>query len=161
MAIKMDFFKKHNILTDAVLLILLGILLFINIKSLADLKAYGIEYATTQAEAVITEYRSVKGLLGKEHYAPVMELAVGESVYTRDSLVAFSEMGEAGQGVEVLYDASNPAAFYTEEEIKYVEEKIEAQNTRVFLFGGVFIIMIIILIGDIRKKYKEGKNENL
>lgn len=153
----MDFFKKHNILTDVVLLMLLGILFFTNVKNRLDLKAYGVEHVTEQAEAVITECQSVKGLLGKEHYVPVMELAIGESVYTRDSLVAFSEMGEVGQSVEVFYDASNPAAFYTEAEIKYVEEKIEAQNTRVFLFGGVFIIMIIIFIGDIRKKLQGGK----
>ncbi|MBQ7782136.1 MAG: hypothetical protein IJ405_08955 [Lachnospiraceae bacterium] len=157
MAIKMKFFKKHNILTDVVLLMLLGILLFTNVKSLLDLKAYGVEHVTEQAEAMITEYQSVKGLVGKEHYAPVMELTIGASVYTRDSLVAFSEMGEVGQSVEVSYDASNPVAFYTEAEIKYVEEKIEAQNTRVFLFGGVFLIMIIILIGDIKKKVQGGK----
>ena len=157
MAIKMNFFKKHNILTDVVLLVLLGILLFTNVKSLLDLKTYGVEQVTEQAEAVITEYQPIKALLGKEHYAPVMELTMGESVYTRDSLVAFSEMGDAGQKVEVFYDASNQAAFYTEAEIKYVKEKIEAQNTRVFLFGGVFIIMIIILIGDIRKKVQGGK----
>lgn len=152
----MEFFKKHIILADILLLVLLGIILFINIKGVVDCKAYGVKAATDAGEATVTEYVTVKGTLGNEHQQPVYAMELEGETYTRSSLVAEKNPSVAiGESVEVLYDTANPAHFYTEAEIKYVDNKQEGYQTRSFLFVGVSVIMIIVFIGDIKKKMQE------
>lgn len=154
----MEFFKKNIILADILLLLLLGIILFINVKGVVDCKAYGVKAATASGEATVTEYVVVEGLLGSEHQQPVFVMELEGESYTRNSLLAEKKPSVAiGESVEVLYDTDNPAHFYTEAEIKYVNNKQEGYQTRSFLFVGVSVIMIIVFIGDIRKKVKGGE----
>ena len=152
----MEFFKKHIILADIVLLVLLGIMVFINIKGLLECKAYGVETATEAGNATVTEYVTIKGMFGNEHQQPVYAMEFEGESYTRDSLVAEKTPSVAvGESVEVLYDTANPAHFYTETEIKYADNKQEGYQTRSFLFGGISVVMIIIFVGDIKKKVQE------
>ena len=152
----MEFFKKNIILADTLLLVLLGIMLFINIKGVLDCKAYGVENATEAGKATVTEYVTIKGMLGNEHRQPVYAMELDGETYTRSSLVAEKTPSAAvGESVEVLYDVANPAHYYTETEIKYADNKQEGYRTRSFLFGGISIVMIIIFIGDIKKKVQE------
>ena len=153
----MEFFKKHIILADTLLLILLGILVFTNVKSLMEYKAYDVENATEAGEAKLTEYIPVEGLFGKENMQPVYVMELGGVTYNRNSLVAEKNPSlQVGDSVAVLYDADEPAHFYTETEIKYADNKLEGYQTRTFLFGGVMVVMIIVFIGDITKKIKGG-----
>lgn len=152
----MEFLKKHIIFADILLLALLGIILFINLKGVLDCKAYGVETATEAGKAAVTEYLTIKGMLGNEHRQPVYAMELDGETYIRNSLVAEKNPSAAvGESVEVLYDSNNPAHFYTETEIKYANNKQEGYQTRSFLFGGILIVMIIIFIGDIKKKMQE------